>query len=215
MMGLNRRFDANFKRIKQAITQGEVGQPQLLHIISRAPAPPPIEYVKVSGGIFFDMTVLDFAMAGFLLGEVDEIFAAGGVLVDPAIGAAGDIDTALITLKFKSGAIGTIDNSRKAVYGYDQRVEVFGSKGSARTENNFPDAVSVSTAESVHHSLPLSFFMERYAAAYQAELAAFIQSIVQDSPPPVTGLDGRAPVVMAKAALKSYKENRPIRLSEI
>src|SRR5258708_35070684 len=125
ILGFNRRFDANFKRIKQAITQGEVGQPQLLHIISRDPAPPPIEYVKVSGGIFFDMTIHDFDMARFLLGEVDEIYAAGGVLVDPAICAAGDIDTALITLKFKSGAICTIDNSPKALYAYDQRLEIF------------------------------------------------------------------------------------------
>src|SRR5262249_22124760 len=184
MVGFNRRFDANAQRIKHAIGAGEVGQPHLLHISSRDPAPPPIEYVKASGGLFFDMTIHDFDMARFLLGDVEELYATGGVLADSAIGAVGDIDTAVIMLKFKSGAIGTIDNSRQAVYGYDQRVEVFGSKGSARSENLHPDAVTLSTAENVRRSLPLNFFMERYAASYQAELIAFVQCILQDSHSP-------------------------------
>ncbi|MDZ4769840.1 MAG: inositol 2-dehydrogenase, partial [Chloroflexota bacterium] len=131
MIGFNRRFDPNHQRIKRAIESGEIGSPHLLHIVSRDPAPPPVSYIKVSGGMFFDMTIHDFDMARFLLGEVVEVYAAGGVMVDAAIGEAGDIDTAVITLRFASGAIGTIDNSRKAVYGYDQRVEVFGSAGSA------------------------------------------------------------------------------------
>ncbi|MFC1959814.1 inositol 2-dehydrogenase [Chloroflexota bacterium] len=215
MIAFNRRFDANHQRIKQAIEGGEIGTPHLLHIISRDPSPPPVEYIKVSGGLFFDMTIHDFDMARFLLGEVDEVYAVGGVLVDPAIGAAGDIDTAVITLKFKNGAIGTIDNSRQAVYGYDQRVEVFGSAGAARSDNWHPNAVTVSTAQHVAQDLPLNFFLERYMASYQAEIETFIQCLRDDAPMPVTGADGRAPVVIAMAALKSSQENRPVKLTEI
>ena len=215
-IGFNRRFDPSFQRIKQAITSGEIGTPHLLHIISRDPSPPPIEYVKVSGGIFFDMTIHDFDMARFLFGEVEEIYAAGGVMVDPAIGEAGDIDTALITLKFSSGAIGMIDNSRKAVYGYDQRVEAFGSGGSATNGNLYPDAVTINTGDSVRHaSLPLNFFLERYMPSYVNELRAFIACIRDDAPVPVSGHDGRVPVVMAMAAKQSYAQNRPVKLSEI
>lgn len=215
MVGFNRRFDPNHQRIKQAIECGEIGTPHLLHIISRDPAPPPIDYVKVSGGMFFDMTIHDFDMARFLLGDVTEIYASAGVLVDPAIGAVGDVDTALITLKFANGAIGSIDNSRQAVYGYDQRVEVFGSRGSASSGNIYPDAVTISSAESVRRGLPLNFFMDRYVPSYQAELAAFVRCLIEDTEPPVNGYDGRVPVVMAMAALRSYQENRPVRLDEI
>jgi myo-inositol 2-dehydrogenase / D-chiro-inositol 1-dehydrogenase len=215
MIGFNRRFDSNHQRIKKAVADGEIGTPRLMHIISRDPAPPPIAYIKVSGGMFMDMTIHDFDMARFLLGEVDEIYATAGVMVDPAIGAAGDIDTAMITLKFANGAIGTIDNSREAAYGYDQRVEVFGSLGSASSANLYADAVTLSTAESVRRGLPLNFFMDRYIPSYQAELIEFIQCIVDDKTPSVTGYDGRVPVVMAKAALRSYQENRPVRLDEI
>lgn len=215
MIGFNRRFDPNHARIKQAIAAGEIGTPQLLHIISRDPAPPPISYVKVSGGMFFDMTIHDFDMARFLLGEVDEVYAAAGVLVDPQIGEAGDVDTAVITLRFKNGAIGTIDNSRKAVYGYDQRVEVFGSAGSVRSENIYPNAVTVSNGATVQRQLPLNFFMDRYLDSYQAELAQFVKGVVENTALPVTGADGRAPVVMAMAAMQSMKENRPVKLTEI
>jgi myo-inositol 2-dehydrogenase / D-chiro-inositol 1-dehydrogenase len=215
MVGFNRRFDPNHARIKRAIQDGEIGTPHLLLITSRDPAPPPIAYVKVSGGIFFDMTIHDFDMARFLFGDVAEIYAAAGVLVDPAIGQAGDVDTAIITLKFASGAIGTIDNSRKAVYGYDQRVEAFGSKGSARSDNFFPNAVTLSTGSSVARDLPLNFFIERYTVSYQAELEAFARCVAEGTETPVTGADGRAPVVMAKAAALSYKENRPVKLSQI
>lgn len=215
MVGFNRRFDANHARIRTAIASGQIGTPHLLHIISRDPAPPPIEYVKVSGGMFFDMTIHDFDMARFLLGEVEEIYAAAGVLVDPKIGEAGDVDTALITLKFANGAMGSIDNSRKAVYGYDQRVEVFGNQGALRSENVHADQVTHFGGESVSRGLPQNFFMDRYLAAYQAELQAFIDCLVQDKPSPVSGADGRAPVVMALAARKSLQENRPVRLAEI
>lgn len=216
MLGFNRRFDANHRRIKQAIEDGEIGTPHLLHIISRDPSPPPIEYVRVSGGMFFDMTIHDFDMARYLIGsEVTEIFAAGAVLVDPAIGQAGDVDTAVVTLRYANGAIGTIDNSRRAVYGYDQRVEVFGSEGVVVVGNNTPHNAVYSNTEGVHSALPLYFFLERYTEAYVAEMKAFISAIAQDIAPPVTGLDGRIPVVMGQAAWKSYRENRPVKLSEI
>lgn len=215
-IGFNRRFDPTFARIKKAIEMDEIGTPQLLHIISRDPSPPPIEYVKVSGGMFFDMSIHDFDMARFLFGDVEEIYASGAVLVDDAIGEAGDIDTAIITLKFANGAIGTIDNSRQAVYGYDQRVEAFGSKGSASNTNLYPDAVSISNAQRVERaSLPMNFFLERYMDSYQIELQAFVDAIKNDQPVPVTGQDGRVPVVMAMAAKQALLENRPVRLSEI
>ncbi|MBT9582286.1 inositol 2-dehydrogenase [bacterium] len=215
MVGFNRRFDANHQRIKLAIEQGKIGTPHLLHIISRDPAPPPLGYIEVSGGLFFDMTIHDFDMARFLLGEVEEVYATAAVRVDPRIGQAGDVDTALITLKFSEGCLGSIDNSRQAVYGYDQRVEVFGSGGVLRSDNVFADEVTLSTVQSVERGLPKSFFMDRYLASYQAELEAFVNCVAQDKPVPVTAADGRAPVVMALAARQSLAENRPVRLAEI
>jgi myo-inositol 2-dehydrogenase/D-chiro-inositol 1-dehydrogenase len=166
--------------------------------------------------MFLDMTIHDFDMARFLVGsEVTEIYASAGVRVDPEIGAAGDVDTAVILLRFENGVIGTIDNCRKAPYGYDQRVEVLGSKGSIATENCYPNRAVISTAESVRRDLPLNFFMERYLDSFAYELRAFVQAVVSDKPTPVTGADGRAPVVMALAARKSYDEGRPVRLAEI
>jgi myo-inositol 2-dehydrogenase/D-chiro-inositol 1-dehydrogenase len=215
-VGFNRRFDPNFKRVREMVAAGKIGTPHILRITSRDPGPPPIEYVKVSGGIFLDMTIHDFDMARYLIGsEVTEIYAAGGVMVDPEIGKAGDIDTAVITLRFANGTIGTIDNSRKAAYGYDQRVEVFGSEGMVAVSNNTPDTAVCSNAEGVHSSLPLFFFVERYTDSYIAEMQEFIECIQQDKTPPVTGMDGRIPVVMGYAARKSYQENRPAKLSEI
>jgi myo-inositol 2-dehydrogenase/D-chiro-inositol 1-dehydrogenase len=215
-IGFNRRFDPNFARVREAVKNGEIGQPQMLHIISRDPAPPPISYIKVSGGIFFDMTIHDFDMVRFLIGnEVTEIYTAAGVMVDPAIGEAGDLDTAVIMLKFENGVIGTIDNSRKAVYGYDQRVEVFGSRGAVNTTNQYPNSAVISSPDNIRRDLPLNFFMERYVESYRAEMQAFITAVVEDRPVPVTGLDGRIPVVMGMAARKSYEENRPVRLDEI
>jgi myo-inositol 2-dehydrogenase/D-chiro-inositol 1-dehydrogenase len=215
-VGFNRRFDPNFRRVREIVAAGEIGDPHILRITSRDPGPPPIEYIKVSGGIFLDMTIHDFDMARFLMGEeVEEIYATGGVRVDPQIGEAGDIDTAVITMRFKSGAIGTIDNSRKAVYGYDQRVEVFGSEGVVKVSNNTPHRAVVSNANGVHAPLPLFFFIERYTEAYVAEMKEFIECIQEDTTPPVTGIDGRIPVVMAYAAKKSFDENRPVKLTEV
>lgn len=215
-IGFNRRFDANFQAVRQAITSGQIGEPHIVRITSRDPAPPPVEYIKVSGGIFLDMTIHDFDMIRFLMDSpVTEVFAAGSVLVNPAIGEAGDVDTAMVTLKFENGAIGTIDNSRQAVYGYDQRVEVFGSAGAIAAENNTPYRAVMSNRDGVHMPNPLHFFLERYNDAYIAEMRAFIDAIENDTPTPVTGEDGLAPVVIGLAALKSLRENRPVKLSEI
>ena len=215
-IGFNRRFDPNFKAARDMVAAGKIGDPHIVRITSRDPAPPPIEYIKVSGGIFLDMTIHDFDMARFLINsEVEEIYAAGAVLVDPAIGEAGDIDTALITLRYANGAIGTIDNSRRAVYGYDQRVEVFGSEGGVVVSNNTPHKAVYSNAQGVQSAQPLYFFLERYMDAYVVEMQAFIEAVQQDTSPIVTGIDGRIPVTMGLAAWKSYKENRPVKLSEI
>ncbi|MCY4147654.1 MAG: inositol 2-dehydrogenase [Chloroflexi bacterium] len=214
-IGFNRRFDANHIRLKQAVDSGEVGAPHLLHIISRDPAPPPIDYIAVSGGLMMDMMIHDFDMCRFLLGEVVEVFAMGACMVDPAIGAAGDIDTAKVMLRFENGVIGSIENSRQAVYGYDQRVEVFGSHGAASSGNRHANAVTLSDGRSVRRDLPMNFFMDRYMDSYAAEMAAFVLAIAKDQPVPVNGNDGRAPVVMAKAGMRSLRENRPVRLDEI
>jgi myo-inositol 2-dehydrogenase/D-chiro-inositol 1-dehydrogenase len=166
--------------------------------------------------MFLDMTIHDFDMARFLVGaEVREVYTMADVRVDPEIGAAGDVDTAVILLRFENGVIGTIDNCRKAPYGYDQRVEVLGSKGSIATENCYPNRAVVSTAESVRRDLPLNFFMDRYLDSFANELRAFADAVVNDTPTPVTGIDGRVPVVMALAARKSYDEHRPVTLQEI
>jgi myo-inositol 2-dehydrogenase/D-chiro-inositol 1-dehydrogenase len=198
------------------VASGQIGVPHILRITSRDPQPPPIAYVRVSGGIFLDMTIHDFDMARYLIGsEVEEVYAVGGVMVDPAIGQAGDIDTAITVLRFENGAIGTIDNSRQAVYGYDQRVEVFGSGGCVMADNDYPNTAIISDARRVCRDLPLNFFMDRYIESYIAEMKAFVECVLGDKTPPVTGLDGRIPVVMGYATQRSYAERRPVRLSEV
>ncbi len=214
-IGFNRRFDNNHIRLKQAIMNGEIGNPHTMTIISRDPAPPPIEYIKVSGGLMMDMMIHDFDMCRFLIGEVEEVYAIGDVKVDPAIGEAGDIDTAKVMLRFENGVIGTIENSRQAVYGYDQRVEVFGSGGAATTGNWYANAVTISDGASVRRDKPMHFFMDRYIDSYANEMIAFIHAIENDEPVSVVGNDGRVPVVMAMAGMLSIKENRPVKLSEI
>jgi myo-inositol 2-dehydrogenase/D-chiro-inositol 1-dehydrogenase len=215
-IGFNRRFDANFARVRKAVAEGEIGEPQLLHIVSRDPGPPPLSYVKSSGGIFMDMTIHDFDMARFLIGaEVEEVYTLAAVTVDPAIGQAGDLDTAVVALKFANGVIGTIDNCRKAVYGYDQRVEVLGKKGSAASQNNYPNSVVFSDGQAIRRDLPLNFFLERYAESFVTEMRLFVEAVLEDKPTPVSGADGRPPVVMARAARKSYDEHRPVRLAEV
>jgi myo-inositol 2-dehydrogenase/D-chiro-inositol 1-dehydrogenase len=215
-IGFNRRFDANFARVRQAISAGEIGTPHILHIVSRDPAPPPISYIALSGGIFLDMAIHDWDVARFLIGsEIEEVYVQGGVMVDAAIGEAGDIDTHVTLLRFANGVIGTVDNSRKAVYGYDQRVEVFGSAGAIQTENNYPNTGILSTAEAVQRDLPLNFFMQRYVDSYAAEIEAFVDAVLGDAPVSVSGQDGRMALLVGLAAKQSYMERRPVRLSDM
>ena len=215
-VGFNRRFDHNFRRVRELVQSGALGAPHLIRITSRDPAPPPPEYVKVSGGIFLDMTVHDFDMARYLSGsEVVEVYAKGAVLIDPAIGQAGDVDTAAVVLTFASGAIGVIDNSRKATYGYDQRVEVFGAKGCAACSNDTPSSVLVSNEQGVQGDKPLYFFLERYRQAFIDEMKAFFAALVEGRPTPVTGLDGLKPILIGLAAKRSLAEHRPVAVSEL
>jgi myo-inositol 2-dehydrogenase/D-chiro-inositol 1-dehydrogenase len=215
-IGFNRRFDADFARARQSVTSGEIGKPHLLHIISRDPAPPPLSYIEVSGGIFLDMTIHDFDMARFLIGdEVEEVYTAATVLVDPEIGKLGDLDTSITTLRFRKGVIGTIDNSRKAAYGYDQRVEILGSDGAVATANCYPNQTVISTGSAIRRDLPFRFFMDRYTESFTNELRAFVQAVLEDRAAPVTGIDGRAALRLGLAARKSYDEHRPVQVQEI
>jgi len=212
-VGFNRRFDPTFARVKKAVTDGEVGTIHLVKITSRDPEAPPVAYVETSGGIFLDMTIHDFDMVRFLTGsEVEEVYACGAVLIDPAIGEAGDVDTAVTTLKMANGAIAVIENSRQAIYGYDQRVEVFGSAGSAEAANETANRVTLSTDAGVRSDKPLYFFLERYQASFVAELEAFFTSIRNDVQPPVGGGDGLMSVLIGIAATRSLADNRPVRV---
>lgn len=215
-IGFNRRFDPDFAQIQRNIKSGIIGDIYKIKIISRDPAPPPIEYIKVSGGIFMDMTIHDFDMARFLAdSEPEWIFAHGDVMVDPEIGQAGDIDTAEIIIGFKDGTIVTIDNCRQSSIGYDQRIEVFGSKGMTWARNLSPNKTSFADKKGIHSPKPLYFFLERYKESYLLEMQAFVDAILENKPVPVTGLDGKIPILMAKAAQKSLKEKRAVKISEV
>lgn len=216
MVGFNRRFDTNFRRVHEAVEEGQIGDPHIIKITSRDPAPPPIDYIKVSGGIFLDMTIHDWDMARFQAGsEVEEVYANGAVLVDPKIGEAGDIDTAVAVLKFKNGAMAVIDNTRQAVYGYDQRVEVFGSRGCVIADNEATNTVRIYTAECTNLDKIPYFFLERYMESYANEMKAFFDYLDADENPKPDGIDGLQNVLVAMAAQKSFEENRPVKLSEI
>ncbi len=215
-VGFNRRFDHNFEAVRDAVAAGKIGDTHIIKVTSRDPEPPSAEYVKVSGGMFLDMTIHDFDMVRFLAGcDAEEVYVQAAVLVDPAIGEAGDVDTAVITLKMKNGSIAVIDNSRKAVYGYDQRVEVFGSKGMVAAENDSASTAVISNADGVTGEKPLHFFLERYMAAYAKEIKCFIKAIVEDADTPLGVMDGLEPVLMGLAAKKSMEEHRPVKISEI
>ncbi len=215
-VGFNRRFDHNFAAVQRAVAEGRIGDPHIIRITSRDPEPPSADYIKVSGGMFLDMTIHDFDMARFLAGcNAAEVYVEAAVLIDPAIGEAGDVDTAVITMKMENGAIVTIDNSRKAVYGYDQRVEVFGSKGMVSVSNDTVSSAVVSNADGVTGEKPLYFFLERYMQAYASEIRSFVQAIEQDTDTALGIMDGLEPVRMGIAAAKSLKEHRPVNLSEI
>ncbi len=215
-VGFNRRFDPNFSAVQHQVASGALGDPHIIRITSRDPAPPPAEYVAGSGGMFLDMTIHDFDMARFLSGsEVNEVHAYGAVLVDPEIGKAGDIDTAVISLKFANGALGIIENSRKAVYGYDQRVEVFGAKGTAMADNNTPTSMIVLNESGTIRDKPLYFFLERYKTAFISELQAFVDAIREDKPTLVSGKDGLVPVLIAMAAKESLKTGKPVQVVSV
>ena len=214
-VGFNRRFDPSFKKAKDLVKKGTIGTPHLVRITSRDPEPPPISYVKISGGIFLDMMIHDFDIARFLLDqEVVELMAVGSCLVDPAIGEAGDIDTAIVTLKYEGGAWGTIDNSRKAVYGYDQRIEIFGSEGCVMVGNPTPTEVTINSAEDTKTDKPLYFFTERYQEAYLAEMKEFIKCIQEDTKPPVGGFDGKISVQMGYAAKESLIKGSFVKITK-
>ncbi|MGM9539246.1 inositol 2-dehydrogenase [Anaerovibrio sp.] len=215
-VGFNRRFDHNFRALRQAVQSGKIGRQQIIRITSRDPEPPSLDYIKVSGGIFLDMTIHDFDMVRFLSGaEVTEVYAAGSVTVDPAIGEAGDIDTAVITMRLNNGATAVIDNCRAACYGYDQRAEVFGTGGAVEISNDTASNAVISNKDGVTAEKPMFFFLERYMMAYAAEIDAFIEAIVNDTPVEVDAHDGLAPVLIGLAAKKSAAEHRPVAIAEI
>ena len=206
-VGLNRRFDRNFKHVHEVVKNGGIGDVQIVKVTSRDPEAPPLSYVKVSGGIFVDMTIHDFDMVRYLSGsEVEEVSAVGTCLVNPEIGEAGDVDTCIITLRFANGALGVIDNSRQAVYGYDQRIEVFGSKGCITADNETPNNTVLYTADGVTKEKPLWFFLERYNDAFIAEECAFVEACLNDTDTAVGAFDGLQPVLIGLAAKESCEK---------
>lgn len=215
-VGFNRRFDHNFAAIRKAYDDGKIGEAHILKITSRDPEPPNPAYIKVSGGIFLDMTIHDFDMACFLTdSDVEELYVNSAVLVDPAIGEQGDVDTAIITMKMASGALAVIDNSRKAAYGYDQRAELFGSKGMVATSNDTVSSAVISNADGVTGEKPLFFFLERYMGSFSEEIRQFTEAVINDTEVPVGIHAGLQSVKIGLAARKSVEEHRPVKISEI
>ena len=216
MVGFNRRFDPDFRALKAAIDAGRIGRVEMVSITSRDPGAPPVSYIERSGGMFRDMTIHDFDMARWLLGEeVETVQAAASVLVDPAIGAAGDIDSANVILVTASGRQAVITNSRRAAYGYDQRIEVLGAAGAVLAENRHQANIQLATAEGYTRPPLLDFFMDRYTEAYAAEIAAFITALAAGTEAPATGEDGLMALVLAEAALRSVAEGRVVRVAEV
>lgn len=215
-VGFNRRFDHNFAAIRKAYDAGKIGEAHILKITSRDPEPPNPAYIKVSGGIFLDMTIHDFDMACFLTdSDVEELYVNSAVLVDPAIGEQGDVDTAIITMKMANGALAVIDNSRKAAYGYDQRAELFGSKGMVATSNDTVSSAVISNADGVTGEKPLFFFLERYMGSFSEEMRQFTEAVINDTEVPVGIHAGLQSVKIGLAARKSVEEHRPVKISEI
>lgn len=216
MMGFNRRFDPSFGAFKASLDAGEIGKAEMLSITSFDPAPPPVSYIKTSGGLFRDMMIHDFDMANFIMGETPvSIMATAACLVDPEIGAAGDVDTAIATLSYADGRMTVIKNSRRAVFGYDQRIELLGSKGLLQAQNMLENTVVKSTSTGVSSAKPMHFFLERYMQAYTAEWASFVEAVTTKSAFPVTLDDGVAALAMAEAATQSAQTGVPVKLSDI
>ncbi len=215
-VGFNRRFDHNFAAMRKAVDEGRIGQPHIVKITSRDPEPPNPAYIKVSGGIFLDMTIHDFDMATFLVdSDVEEVYVEAAVLVDPAIGEQGDVDTAIISMKMTNGALCVIDNSRRAAYGYDQRAEIFGSKGMVTNLNDTLSSAVVVDENGVNGEKPLFFFLERYMQSFTQEVCQFVEAIENDTDVPVGIHAGMQSVKIGLAAKKSLDEHRPVKLSEI
>ncbi|MCX5515867.1 inositol 2-dehydrogenase [Kaistia algarum] len=215
MVGFNRRFDPNFVEVRRQIDEGAIGKVEMVSIVSRDPGPPPADYIKRSGGLFRDMTIHDFDMARFLLGEEPAtVYASASVLVDPEIGELGDYDSASVVLTTKSGRIAQISNSRRASYGYDQRIEVHGSKGLVSAENLRATNIEIANGDGYRREPLLNFFMTRYTEAYRAEIAAFIAAVERGGPITPSGDDGLKALVLADAALRSAKEKRVVHLEE-
>lgn len=216
MIGFNRRFDPNFSAVKLAANNGEIGKSELLSVTSFDPAPPPVSYIKVSGGLFRDMMIHDFDMTRFIMNETPvTVSAVGSSIVDPEIGAAGDIDTAVVTLTYADGRIAVIKNSRRAVYGYDQRLELLGSDGLLQAQNMLENTVVKSTTSGVTGAKPTYFFLERYMPSYANEWNAFVEAILGEGELPVTINDGVIALAMAEAAALSYQTGKPVELSSI
>ena len=216
MIGFNRRFDPNFGSLKTALDAGEIGKAELLSITSFDPAPPPVAYVKVSGGLFRDMMIHDFDMANFIMGEAPvTVMATASSIVDPEIGKAGDVDTVVVTLTYADGRIAVIKNSRRAAYGYDQRVELLGSEGLLQAHNMLQNTVVKSTRDGVTGAKPTYFFLERYMPAYSIEWNAFVEAVTGGSPVPVSLDDGIAALAMAEAATRSARTGAPVRMADI
>ena len=216
MLGFNRRFDSEFQSVKEKIVKGHIGDIHIIKITSRDPSPPPINYIKSSGGMFLDMTIHDFDIIRYLTNkEIVEVYAKGDALVNPEIAKAGDIDTAIINLTFEDGSMAVIDNCRKAVYGYDQRVEVFGSKGMVQSKNKFDKYTLTYSEKGVTSALPQHFFLERYADAYKKEINHFIDCIRHKKTPEVSGFDGLMSLVLGLCAKESLNCNKPVLVSEI
>jgi myo-inositol 2-dehydrogenase / D-chiro-inositol 1-dehydrogenase len=215
-IGFNRRFDPGHRSVREAVAGGAVGEPHLVRISSRDPFPPPLDYVRVSGGIFLDMTIHDFDMARYVTGrEVVEVYARGSVRIEPSYSEAGDVDTALVVLEHDDGCVTAIDNSRHSAYGYDQRVEVFGSGGMAASGNPPAHAGVVLTAEGESSPVMPSFFLDRYAESYERAWEAFVDAVTGGGEPAVGIEDARAPLVIGLAAWRSLREHRPVRVEEV
>ncbi len=215
-IGFNRRFDPAHASVRDAVAAGTIGDPHLVRISSRDPGPPPLEYVKSSGGLFLDMTIHDFDMARFVTGrEVVEVFARGAVRVQQSLGQVGDVDTAVVTLVHEDGCLTVIDNSRRAAYGFDQRVEVFGSEGMAASENPASHTGVVTTARGALRPPLPHFFLERYALSFVDEWRAFVGAVRDATPPPVSVRDARAPLLIGLAAWRSLREQRPVGIEEV
>ncbi|KKC31244.1 inositol 2-dehydrogenase [Devosia psychrophila] len=216
MVGFNRRFDPHFMAVRDVIEKGEIGVVEMVTIVSRDPGAPPVDYIKRSGGIFRDMTIHDFDMARWLLGEeIESVIAQASVLVDPAIGEAGDYDSVSVMLSTASGKHATISNSRRATYGYDQRIEVHGSKGAVLAENQRPVSIEVANASGYTRPPLHDFFMTRYTDAYAREISSFIDAVESKSPASPSGLDGLIALALADAALTSVKEGRAVKVSDV